>query len=140
MILYITILYTRGRFGTHCTYIYKIHLHRPSNRLFARGVVKCSNHVPLYQAWACLEMRSENFAKAKKLISEGLTKDKTQGSGWLVAAQIEERLGNEGLVERILKRGLKCAPYSAELYCTLAEFNIQRGKIQIVRKTLLGLK
>ncbi len=102
------------------------------NRLFAAGVTKCPNHVPLYQAWACLELRGENFDKAKSLISEALTRDKSEGSGWLVAAKIEEKLGNEGLMIMILRRGLECAPNSAELYCAVASYEVKRGKIDLV--------
>ena len=100
--------------------------------LFAAGVTKCPNHVPLYQAWACLEIRGENYEKAKTLISEALTRDKSEGSGWLVAAKIEEHLGNEGLMIMILRRGLECAPNSAELYCAVAEYEVKRGKIDLV--------
>jgi hypothetical protein len=35
----------------------------------------------MYQAWACLEMRGENYEKARALISEALTRDKKAGSG-----------------------------------------------------------
>jgi len=104
--------------------------------LYARGVVECPNHVALYQSWASLEMQTDNFVKAKTVISKALTLDKTNGSGWLVAAQIEEKLVNDGLVEMILKRGLECAPYCAKLYCALAEYNIERGKINAARTLL----
>jgi hypothetical protein len=100
--------------------------------LFAAGVTKCPNHVPLYQAWACLEMRGEDCEKAKTLISEALTRDKSQGSGWLVAAKIEEKLGNEGLMIMILRRGLECAPNSPELFCAVADYEVSKGKINLV--------
>lgn len=106
------------------------------NSLFAAGVKKCPNHVPLYQAWACLELRSEDFEKAKILITEALTRDKSIGSGWLVAAKIEERLGNEALKALILRRGIECAPDSAQLYCALAEYEVSRGKFDIARNLL----
>ena len=77
-------------------------------------------------------MRGENYEKARALISEALTRDKKAGSGWLVAAKIEEKVGNEGLVGMILQRGLECAPYAAPLYCALAEFELKRGKIDLV--------
>ena len=86
----------------------------------------------MYQAWACLEIRGENYEKAKALISEALTRDKSEGSGWLVAAKIEEKLGNEGLMIMILRRGLECAPNSAELYCAVADYEVRRGKIDLV--------
>ena len=69
-------------------------------------MTKCPTHVPMYQAWACLEMRGENYEKARALVSEALTRDKKAGSGWLVAAKIEEKVENEGLVGLILQRGL----------------------------------
>jgi len=104
--------------------------------LFAAGVIKCPNHVPIYQAWACLELRSENLEKARTLISEALTREKNQGSSWLVAAKIEEASGNSGLVGLILQRGLEHAPHSAKLYCALAEYEVNRGKIDVARAFL----
>ena len=62
-----------------------------------------------------------------------MTRDKSEGSGWLVAAKIEEKLGNEGLMIMILRRGLECAPDSAELYCAVASYEVKHGKIDLVR-------
>ena len=108
-------------------------------RLFAAGIEKCPNHVPLYQAWACLELRDGDVITAKRLISEALTRDKRNGSGWLVAAQIEEKMGNHGLVGLILRRGIECAPGDMELYRALAENEISRGKIDSVSRRLCCL-
>lgn len=102
------------------------------HRLFAAGIQKCPNHVPLYQGWACLELRSGDVITAKRLIGEALTKDKRNGSGWLVAAKIEEKMGNLGLVGLILRRGIECAPGDVELYRALAEHEINRGKLDSV--------
>eukprot|EP00581_Thalassiosira_minuscula_P016001 CAMPEP_0183720522 /NCGR_PEP_ID=MMETSP0737-20130205/13113_1 /TAXON_ID=385413 /ORGANISM="Thalassiosira miniscula, Strain CCMP1093" /LENGTH=1088 /DNA_ID=CAMNT_0025950397 /DNA_START=204 /DNA_END=3470 /DNA_ORIENTATION=+ len=104
--------------------------------LFAAGIQKCPQHVPLYQAWACLELRSGDVITAKRLIGEALTKDKRNGSGWLVAAKIEEKMGNAGLVGLILRRGIECAPGDVELYRALAEHEINRGKIDSARELL----
>lgn len=104
--------------------------------LFAAGVTKCKTHVPLYQAWAGLEMKQNHYDQAKKLIGEALTLDKAQGSGWLILAQIEEKLGNNGLVGMILERGLECAPNDAELYCAVADYEFNRGKIDKAREFL----
>ena len=101
--------------------------------LFAAGIQKCPKHVPLYQGWACLEMRGGNLELAKKLIGEALTRNKSSGSGWLVAAKIEERQGKDGLVGLILRRGLECAPNDPQLYHALAELEIKRNKINEVR-------
>ena len=103
-----------------------------SSRLFAAGIAKCPQHVPLYQAWACLELRSGDIITAKRLIGEALTRDKRNGSGWLVAAKIEEKMNNNGLVGLILRRGIECAPGNIELYRALAEHEISRGKIDSV--------
>lgn len=70
------------------------------------------------------------------MISEALTKDKTRGTGWLVAAKIEEKLGNEGLVGLILQRGIECAPHSVKLLSALAEYEVNRGKIDVARGLL----
>ena len=103
-----------------------------SFRLFAAGIAKCPQHVPLYQAWACLELRFGDIITAKRLIGEALTRDKRNGSGWLVAAKIEEKMNNNGLVGLILRRGIECAPGNIELYRALAEHEISRGKIDSV--------
>jgi hypothetical protein len=103
------------------------------HRLFAAGVLKCPNHVPLYQAWACLELRSENIEKAKILISQALTRDKSHGSSWLIAAKIEEKMGNGGLVGLILERGLECSPSDPELYRAIADIEVKKGHFQRVR-------
>ena len=101
-------------------------------RLFAAGIQKCPSHVPLYQAWACLELQDGDVLTAKNLIGEALTRDKRNGSGWLVAAQIEEKMDNHGLVGLILRRGIECAPGDAQLYIALADHEISRGKIDSV--------
>ena len=102
------------------------------HRLFAAGIHKCPNHVPLYQGWACLKLCSGLVITDKRLIGEALTKDKRNGSGWLVAAKIEEKMGNLGLVGLILRRGIECAPGDVELYQALAEHKINWGKIDSV--------
>lgn len=104
--------------------------------LFAAGIEKCPRHVPLYQAWACLELRCGDVITAKRLIGEALTRDKCNGSGWLVAAQIEEKMDNHGLVGLILRRGIECAPGDTELYMALAEHEISRGKFDSARELL----
>lgn len=69
---------------------------------------------------------------ARRLIAEALTRDKRQGTGWLVAAQIEERQGNDGLVGLALRRGIECAPHEAELYRALGEHLVGRGNVEDV--------
>ena len=101
--------------------------------LFAAGIQKCPKHVPLYQAWASLEMRDGDIITAKRLIGEALTRDKRNGSGWLVAAKIEEKMKNHGLVGLILRRGIECAPLDTDLYAALADHEISRGRINSVR-------
>lgn len=96
--------------------------------LFAAGINNCPHHISLYQAWACLELRSGDIITAKRLIGEALTRNKRNGSGWLVAAKIEEKMNNIGLVGLILRRGIECDPSNAELYRALAEHEISRGK------------
>jgi predicted Zn-dependent protease len=100
--------------------------------LFAAGITKCPNHVPLYQAWASLEVRDGDIITAKRLIGEALTRNKRNGSGWLVAAKIEEKMGNHGLVGLILRRGLECAPMDTELYSELANYEMNAGRIDSV--------
>lgn len=97
--------------------------------LFEKGIEVAPNHVSLYQSWASLELRECNFDAAKALISEALTRDKRNGSGWLIAAEIEERLGNQGLCTLLLRRGIECAPTNAQLYCALGDAFVRQGKI-----------
>jgi Tfp pilus assembly protein PilF len=80
-----------------------------------------------------MELHNGNITTAKRLITEALTRDKRQGSGWLIASQIEERLGNDGLVGLILRRGIECAPTDVELYRALGEHMVKKGKINDVR-------
>ena len=92
--------------------------------------------IPLYQGWACLELRGGNYDGAKILAGEALTRDKQQGLGWLVSARIEEKQENDGLAAMILHRGLECAPNDASLYCALGELEVRRGRIDEARAVL----
>ena len=81
---------------------------------------------------------------------EALTRDKSQGLGWLIAAKIEEKLEQQlqknhtntsskktrGLVSLILRRGIENAPNDPELYNELASYELQNGKIQEARSLL----
>jgi tetratricopeptide (TPR) repeat protein len=102
--------------------------------LYAAGLQKAPNHVPLYQGWALLELREGNYTDARKLITEALTRNKKNGSGWMIAAQIEEEQGNGGLVSLILRRGIECAPNDAELYRRLGEYLVQRSQFNDARE------
>ncbi len=57
-----------------------------------------------------------------------------------MAAQIEEKMDNHGLVGLILRRGIECAPGDAELYIALANHETSRGKIDSVRWRLCVLR
>jgi len=102
--------------------------------LFAAGIKKSPGQPAIYQGWASLEMRAANYSAAKKLIGEALTRRKTLGSAWMIAAEIEEKTGNAGLVGLILRRGIECCPNDAELYCALGKHFFKRGKIQNARE------
>jgi tetratricopeptide (TPR) repeat protein len=104
--------------------------------LFAEGVKKAPNHVPLYQGWASLELRAEDYPAAKALITHALTRDKRNGSGWLIAAEIEERQGNHGLVNLLLRRGIECAPSCVGLYQKLGNSLMAKGRINDAREVL----
>jgi tetratricopeptide (TPR) repeat protein len=107
--------------------------------LFAGGLEKNPGYIPLYQGWALLELREENYVAARKLISEALTRNKQNGSGWLIAAQIEEEQGNQGLVSLLLRRGIECAPNDAELYRKLGDCLVGRGRIEDVSRAGLSM-
>jgi len=102
--------------------------------IYAAGLQKVPNHVPLYQGWALLELREGNYQDARKLITEALTRNKKNGSGWLIAAQIEEEQGNDGLVSLILRRGIECAPNDAEVYRRLGEYLVRKGQYNDARE------
>lgn len=78
-------------------------------------------------------MRDGDILTAKRLIGEALTRNKRNGSGWLVAAKIEEKMENYGLVGLILRRGIECAPMDTDLYSALAEHEMSAGRIDSVR-------
>lgn len=86
----------------------------------------------MYQGWASLEIRDGDILTAKRLIGEALTRNKKNGAGWLVAAKIEEKMDNHGLVGLILRRGIECAPMDTDLYSALAEHEINSGRIDSV--------
>jgi len=103
--------------------------------LFAGGLKKAKNrHDTLYQGWATLEMREGNLEKARKLISEALTRNKRNGRGWIVAAEIEEEDGRSGLALLMLRRGIECDPDNAELYRKLGDHLLGTGKINEARE------
>lgn len=56
------------------------------------------------------------------------------GSCWIVAAEIEEHLGNDGLVNLLLRRGIECSPTDANLYLALGNSLVRRGKINEARE------
>jgi Tfp pilus assembly protein PilF len=69
---------------------------------------------------------------ARKLITESLTRNKSHGSGWLIAAEIEMDCGNDGLVSLLLRRGIECAPNDAELYNKLGSVLVGKGQLMNV--------
>jgi tetratricopeptide (TPR) repeat protein len=103
--------------------------------LFAAGIKKATRRdFALFQGWALLELREGNYQAARKLISEALTRNKKNGRGWIIAAQIEEQDGHSGLVSLLLRRGIECDPYDAELYRELGEYLVGQGKINDARE------
>lgn len=102
--------------------------------LFETGIKKAPKHIPLYQSWAFMELREGNFTAAKALIAQALTRDKRNGAGWLIAAEIEERLENSGLATLLLRRGIECAPTQPELYRALGDLLVRKGKVVEARE------
>jgi tetratricopeptide (TPR) repeat protein len=103
--------------------------------LFTGGLKKANNrHDALYQGWATLEMREGNYEKARKLISEALTRNKQNGRGWIIAAEIEEEDGHDGLALLMLRRGIECDPDNADLYRKLGDHLLGKGKIDDARE------
>ena len=104
-----------------------------ARRLFTQGLEQSPNHAPMYQFWAQLEMKDENYSSAKLLIAEALTRDKTCGQAWLMAAEIERKLGNDGLHELLLRRGIQYAPTDTGLYRALGASLAQKWKYSEAR-------
>jgi crooked neck len=110
--------------------------------LFEKGIEVAPNHVGLYQSWATLELREENYNVAKDLIAEALTRDKHNGVGWMIAADIEQQMGNDGLSLLVLRRGIECSESSnnnhnkVRLYRALGDTLVRLGKIVEARQVL----
>lgn len=104
--------------------------------LFEQGVQKAPNHIPLYQSWAFLELKEERYSAAKALITQALTRDKRNGAGWLIAAEIEDQQGNDGLANLLLRRGIECSPSNPKLYHALGDSLVRKGKIDEAREIL----
>lgn len=63
-----------------------------------------------------------------------MTRNKRNGRGWIIAAQIEIEDGRSGLAELLLRRGIECDPDNAELYRMLgSHLFYQQGKIDDAR-------
>ncbi|VEU37611.1 unnamed protein product [Pseudo-nitzschia multistriata] len=102
--------------------------------LFTGGLQKAkSRHDALYQGWATLEMREGNYEKARKLISDALTRNKRNGRGWIIAAEVEEEDGNEGLADLLLRRGIECDPDNGALYRKLGDRLVGKNNIDDAR-------
>lgn len=113
-----------------------------ARKLFEKGIDVAPNHVGLYQSWATLELREENYSVAKALIAEALTRDKQNGVGWLIAADIEQQMGHYGLSLLVLRRGIECSESSnnnnskVRLYRALGDTLVRMGKIVEARQVL----
>ena len=113
-----------------------------ARKLFEKGIDVAPNHVGLYQSWATLELREENYSVAKALIAEALTRDKHNGVGWLIAADIEQQMGHYGLSLLVLRRGIECSESSnnnnskVRLYRALGDTLVRLGKIVEARQVL----
>lgn len=102
--------------------------------LFTKGIKRAPKHIPLYQSWASMELREGNYTASKALITEALTRNKRNGAGWLIAAEIEDRLGNAGLSILLLRRGIECSPTTPELYRSLGDALVRKGKFNEARE------
>ena len=104
--------------------------------LFARGIEKAPKHVPLYQSWASLELQQENYDAAKALIGKSLTLNKRNGAGWIIAAEVERRMGKRGLANLLLCRGIEVCPSNPRLYKALGDSLVLLGKYDEAREVL----
>ncbi|KAL3678913.1 hypothetical protein R1sor_021869 [Riccia sorocarpa] len=90
----------------------------------------------IWQAWAVLEERSGNSAKARKLFDAATVADKKHAAGWHGWAKLELRAGNVKRATSLLNKGLKFCGPNEYLFQTLASIEFRAGRIEDARSLL----
>lgn len=71
--------------------------------LLARAVECCPQHVELWLALA----RLETYENARKVLNQARQTIPTEPAIWVTASKLEEAHGNDGMVGKIITRGVK---------------------------------
>ncbi|KAL3689769.1 hypothetical protein R1sor_016078 [Riccia sorocarpa] len=90
----------------------------------------------IWQAWAVLEERTGNLAKARKLFDAATVADKKQPAAWHGWAKLELRAGNVKRATSLLNKGLRFCGPNEYLYQTLALIESRAGRIEQARSLL----
>ncbi|KAL2631794.1 hypothetical protein R1flu_016480 [Riccia fluitans] len=90
----------------------------------------------IWQAWAVLEERSGNIARARKLFDAATVADKKHAAGWHGWAKLELRAGNVKRASSLLNKGLKFCGPNEYLFQTLALIESRAGRLEEARSLL----
>ena len=91
----------------------------------------------LWQAWATLEERAGDVAKARQFYDAALAADKTHAAAWHGWATLEKKQGNFQRARDLLVKGVRVVPASRanpHLYHSLGVMALERGRIEEARE------
>ena len=91
----------------------------------------------LWQAWATLEERAGDVAKARQFYDAALAADKTHAAAWHGWATLEKKQGNFRRARDLLVKGVRVVPASRanpHLYHSLGVMALERGRIEEARE------
>ncbi|BBN09994.1 hypothetical protein MPTK1_5g00100 [Marchantia polymorpha subsp. ruderalis] len=90
----------------------------------------------IWQAWAILEERAGNLAKARQLFDAATVADKKHAAAWHGWAKLELRADNVKRARSLLNKGLKFCGANEYLLQTLALIESRAGKLEQARSLL----
>ena len=91
----------------------------------------------MWQAWATLEERAGDVAKARQLYDAAIAADKTHAAAWHGWAVLEKKQGNFQRARDLLVKGVRLVPPSRAnpyLYQALGVMAMERGRTQEARE------
>jgi tetratricopeptide (TPR) repeat protein len=91
----------------------------------------------VWQAWATLEERAGDVAKARQLYDAAIAADKTHAAAWHGWAVLEKKQGNFQRARDLLVKGVRLVPPSRAnpyLYQALGVMAMERGRTQEARE------
>jgi len=102
--------------------------------LFEEGSAACAGANPyIYQAWATLEVRQGNSARARVLFDAATAADKTHAASWHAWAALERREGNLGKARSLLLKGLQANKGNGFLWQGMALMERDAGNLDDAR-------